>query len=259
LPISWAERVVSDALLVASNLRKSYGGLVVTDGVSIDVRAGDVHALIGPNGAGKTTLVNQLSGLASNDSGTVHFAGEDITRLSMHERARRGIVRSFQITSIIPGMSLLSNVALAVQARAGSSFRFFGRVEEEQALNASALEALAFVGLDARAVARAGALSHGEKRSLEIAIALALQPRLLLLDEPMAGTGRDETDRLIGLLKSLAGRFPMLLVEHDMRAVFSLATRVSVLVSGRIIASGRPDEIRADANVRAAYLGDEAF
>jgi branched-chain amino acid transport system ATP-binding protein len=177
----------------------------------------------------------------------------------MHERARRGIVRSFQITSIIPGMSLLSNVALAVQARAGSSFRFFGNVAEERALNDAALQALAFVGLEARSGARAGALSHGEKRSLEIAIALALQPRLLLLDEPMAGTGRDETDRLIGLLKSLAGRFPMLLVEHDMRAVFSLATRVSVLVSGRIIASGRPDEIRADANVRAAYLGDEAF
>lgn len=250
---------MSEALLVASDLRKSFGGLVVTDGVSIDVRAGDVHALIGPNGAGKTTLVNQLSGLASNDSGTVHFVGEDITRLSMHERARRGIVRSFQITSIIPGMSLLSNVALAVQARAGSSFRFFGNVAEERALNDAALQALAFVGLEARSGARAGALSHGEKRSLEIAIALALQPRLLLLDEPMAGTGRDETDRLIGLLKSLAGRFPMLLVEHDMRAVFSLATRVSVLVSGRIIASGRPDEIRADANVRAAYLGDEAF
>jgi branched-chain amino acid transport system ATP-binding protein len=250
---------VAEPALSLFALRKAYGGLVVTDNVTLDVGVGEVHALIGPNGAGKTTLVNQISGLAACDSGRILFNGGDVTDLPMHLRSQRGIVRTFQITSIVPGMAARENVALAAQARAGSCFRFFRAVRREKVLDDTAMAALATVGLEARADVPAGLLSHGEKRSLELAIALALEPKMLLLDEPMAGTGHDETDRLIDILKSLAGRFPMLLVEHDMRAVFALATRISVLVYGRIIASGDPATVRANPEVRAAYLGDAAI
>src|SRR5262245_9666772 len=216
----------------------------------------ELHAVIGPNGAGKTTLINQISGLVAPDSGTIEFAGRDITALPTHARAELGLARSFQVSSILPGFSALENVALAVQSRAGSSFRVLGRAAKA-ALNDPAMAALADVGLAERAHVPAGELAHGEKRALELAIALAMQPKVLLLDEPMAGTGREETARLVEVLRRLKGRFSVVLVEHDMTAVFALADRISVLIYGRILASGTPAGVRADPRVVAAYLGDE--
>ena len=248
---------MADPVLRIESLSKSFGGLRVTDDVTLEVRPGELHAVIGPNGAGKTTLINQISGLVAPDSGRIAFAGENITRLPVHVRAQRGLARSFQITSILPRFSVLENVALAVQAQNGSSFRFFGRAADEAELNTAASAALAQVGLAERANVAAAELSHGEKRALELAIALAMEPKLLLLDEPMAGTGHDEAQRLITVLRSLKGRFSMVLVEHDMTAVFALADRISVLIYGRILASGPPDQVRANPQVVAAYLGDE--
>jgi branched-chain amino acid transport system ATP-binding protein len=248
---------VADAVLHLDKLRKSFGALVVTDDLTFDVMPGELHAVIGPNGAGKTTLINQISGLVAPDAGTILFAGRDITALPMHARAELGLARSFQVSSILPGFSALENVALAVQSRAGSSFRVLGRAAAEAALNGPAMAALADVGLAERAHIPAGQLSHGEKRALELAIALALQPKVLLLDEPMAGTGREETARLVEMLRRLKGRFSVVLVEHDMTAVFALADRISVLIYGRILASGTPAGVRADPRVVAAYLGDE--
>jgi branched-chain amino acid transport system ATP-binding protein len=244
-------------VLRIEDLRKNFGALAVTDGITLDVRPGELHAVIGPNGAGKTTLINQVSGFLTPDSGRILFEGHDITALPVHARAGLGLARSFQITSILPGFSALENVALAVQARAGSSFRFFAQASAERGLNDPARAALEEVGLVARADVPAGELSHGEKRALELAIALAMAPKLLLLDEPMAGTGREETDRLVALLGSLKGRFAMILVEHDMTAVFALADRISVMIYGRILASGTPDAVRNDPAVATAYLGDE--
>jgi branched-chain amino acid transport system ATP-binding protein len=248
---------VVEPILRLDRLRKKFGALVVTDDVTLDVAQGELHAVIGPNGAGKTTLINQMSGLLASDAGTIMFDGRDITAAPMYARAVLGLARSFQITSILPRFSALENVALAVQARSGSSFRFLGRAADEAALNGPAMAALADVGLVERAHVPAGYLAHGEKRALELAIALAMEPRLLLLDEPMAGTGREETARLVEVLRRLKGRFPMVLVEHDMTAVFALADRISVLIYGRILASGAPAEVRADPRVVAAYLGDE--
>ena len=248
---------MAEAVLRIQNLTKNFGGLRVTDDVTLDVMPGELHAVIGPNGAGKTTLINQISGLLAPDAGTIMFAGEDVTTMPVAGRAQRGLARSFQITSILPRFSVLENVALAVQARRGTSFRFFGHAADEEELNAPALAALAQVGLAERADAPAGELSHGEKRALELAIALAMEPKLLLLDEPMAGTGHDETERLVAVLRSLKGRFPMVLVEHDMTAVFALADRISVLIYGRILASGPPAQVRADPQVVTAYLGEE--
>jgi len=248
---------VAEPVLRLDGLRKSFGALVVTDDVSFELMPGELHAVIGPNGAGKTTLINQMSGLLVPDAGQILFAGRDVTALPMHARARLGLARSFQVSSIIPGFSALENVALAVQSRMGSSFRLAGRAAAEEALNGPARAALAEVGLAERAHLPAGQLSHGEKRALELAIALAMEPKVLLLDEPMAGTGREEASRLVELLRRLKGRFPVLLVEHDMTAVFALADRISVLIYGRILASGTPQEVRADPRVVAAYLGDE--
>ena len=239
------------------NLCKSFGALIVTDDLSLDVMACELHAIIGPNGAGKTTLINQISGLMAPDSGTIHFDGRDVTGLSVHARAALGLARSFQVSSILPGFSALENVALAVQSRAGSSYRVLGHAGAELGLNEPALAALADVGLAERAHMLAGELAHGEKRALELAIALAMQPKVLLLDEPMAGTGREETARLVTLLRRLKGRFSIVLVEHDMTAVFALADRISVLLYGRILATGTPATVRADPRVVAAYLGDE--
>jgi branched-chain amino acid transport system ATP-binding protein len=249
---------VAEPILRLDALQKRFGGLTVTDDVTLDIASDELHAIIGPNGAGKTTLINQISGLIAPDAGRIFFAGNDVTALSAPARAACGLARSFQITSVLPGFSALENVAIAVQARIGGSFRFFGRADRETALNEPAHAALAEVGLAGRANVPAAHLSHGEKRALELAIALAMEPKLLLLDEPMAGAGPEETERLVAVLSRLKNRFPMLLVEHDMDAVFALADRISVLVYGRILASGPPATVRADPQVIAAYLGDEA-
>jgi branched-chain amino acid transport system ATP-binding protein len=248
---------VAEPVLRLEALCKSFGGLRVTDDVTLDVMPGELHAIIGPNGAGKTTLINQISGLLAPDAGRILFADRDITSLPVHARAALGLARSFQITSIVPGFSAIENVALAVQARMGSSFRFFGRAADEEGLNRPAMAALAEVGLAERADTLACHLSHGEKRALELAMGLAMRPALLLLDEPMAGTGHEETERLVQVLRRLKTSFPMVLVEHDMTAVFALADRISVLIYGRILASGSPDAVRADPKVVAAYLGED--
>ena len=250
-------RPATAPILRLERLRKTFGGLVVTDDVTLDVMPDELHAVIGPNGAGKTTLINQISGMLMPDAGAIRLAGRDVTSLPMHVRARLGLARTFQISSVLPGFSALENVALAVQSRAGSSRRILGLAAAEAALNDPAMAALAEVGLADRAHLPAGKLAHGEKRALELAIALALEPKLLLLDEPMAGTGRDETVRLVELLLRLKRRLPIVLVEHDMAAVFALADRISVLIYGRILASGAPAEVRADPRVIAAYLGDD--
>ena len=244
-------------MLLINDLHKNFGGLIVTDGVTLDIAPGELHAVIGPNGAGKTTLINQISGLIAPTAGTINFNGTDITDMPANQRAGLGLARSFQITSVLPGFSALENVALAVQARAGTSYRFFSRADRDQAINDAAGAALAEVGLAERGQTLAAHLSHGEKRALELAIAIAIKPKLLLLDEPMAGTGHEESARLIGVLRRLKGRFSMLLVEHDMNAVFALADCISVLTYGRILASGAPDAVRTDPKVVAAYLGEE--
>ena len=231
--------------LSVRNLNKSYGALRVTHDLSLEIHPGELHAIIGPNGAGKTTLITQLSGQSPSDSGEILFDGRDIMRLSMPERVHLGLARSFQITSILPKFTVLENVALAVQAKDGSSFRFFRAVAQEARLNARAMEFLA------------RALSHGDHRRLELAMALASEPKLLLLDEPLAGTGGQDAEALVDLLAAQKGRITIVLIEHDMGAVFSLADRISVLVYGEIIATGTPEEIRNNAAVRAAYLGDE--
>lgn len=248
---------MTDAVLEINDLHKNFGGLVVTDGVTLEIEPGELHAVIGPNGAGKTTLINQISGLIFPAAGTIHFNGADITGLPANKRAELGLARSFQITSVLPGFSGLENVALAVQARMGTSYRFFARADRDHAVNDAAMAALIEVGLAGREHTLAAHLSHGEKRALELAIALAMQPKLLLLDEPMAGTGHEESARLIDVLRRLKGRFSMLLVEHDMNAVFALADRISVLTYGRILASGVPHTVRTDPKVVAAYLGEE--
>ncbi|NKC03929.1 ABC transporter ATP-binding protein [Brucella haematophila] len=248
---------MSDELLQVHDLHKSFGALKVTDGVNLTVKRGEIHALIGPNGAGKTTLIHQLSGNLKSDRGTVIFDGRDISSLAMPNRVHLGLARSFQITSVLEGFSVLENVALAVQARSGSSFRFFQAASKEAGINEQAMTALARVRLDDRAHRRAGALSHGEKRQLEIAIALATEARMLLLDEPLAGTSHEESVVLVELMRALRQTHTLVLIEHDMDAVFSLADQVSVLVYGRVIASGTPDAVRSDPDVRAAYLGEE--
>jgi branched-chain amino acid transport system ATP-binding protein len=246
-----------EPLLRLEGVRKNFGSLIVTDDVTLDVMPGEMHAIIGPNGAGKTTLINLVSGLIAPDGGQILFAGADITALPPQVRALRGLARSFQITSILPKFSVLENVALAVQARDGSSLRFVGRAAEEETLNAAALAALEQAGIADRTHVRAGELSHGEKRALELAIALAMKPTLLLLDEPMAGIGRDETDWQVDLLLRLKGQLTMVLVDHDMAAVFALADRISVLIRGRLLVTGSPDEVRADPQVVTAYLGEQ--
>ncbi len=246
-----------EPLLELRGLTKAFGALKVTQDVSLSVLPGEIHAVIGPNGAGKTTLVHQVSGTLAPDAGSIRFNGRDVTGLPLARRARLGLARSFQITAVLPGFSVLENAALAVQARSGSSFRFWRAAATEAALNEAALGALAQVGLQDRAETLAGDLSHGERRQLELAIALAMQPRLLLLDEPLAGAGPEETERLVGILAGLKARYGILLVEHDMAAVFALADRISVLVYGQVIATGTPGEIRTNRQVRDAYLGED--
>jgi branched-chain amino acid transport system ATP-binding protein len=248
---------MDSTLLQVRQLRKAFGALIATDAVDFDVREGETHAVIGPNGAGKTTFIKQLSGELRPDAGRISFAGEDITALPAQRRTRKGLARSFQITSIYRDFSALDNVALAVQAQAGHSFRFWRAAREDRSLTEPAVRILERIGLVERKDILAANLSHGEQRQLEIAMALATQPRLLLLDEPVAGMGTDESLRMIELLATLKGEKTIVLVEHDMDAVFSLADRISVLVYGRIIATGTPSEIRANAEVRSAYLGED--
>jgi len=247
---------MSEPLLQVSGVAKRFGGIVATDDLSLQVATGELHAVIGPNGAGKTTLIAQLSGQLAPDSGRIRFSGADITPLPMHKRSARGLARSFQITSLFLDLSVLDNVALAVQAHAGHSFHFWRNARAEPELREPARTALARVGLSERADGPASALSHGEHRQLELAMALAGQPRMLLLDEPMAGLGPEESARMVAMLRALKQEFTILLVEHDMEAVFALADRITVLVYGRAIASGAPDDIRANAAVRDAYLGE---
>ncbi|PYN94987.1 MAG: ABC transporter ATP-binding protein [Candidatus Rokuibacteriota bacterium] len=244
------------ALLVTEHLSKQFGGVIATDDVGLTVNDGEIHAVIGPNGAGKTTLIAQLAGELAPDAGTIRFDGRDVTRLPVHERSRLGLARSFQVTSIFREFTVLDNVALAVQAHSGSSFRFWHDARRDPALRGPARAALAAVGLADRADVVAGNLAHGEQRQLEIAMALATRPRLMLLDEPMAGMGREDGERMVELLRGLKNGHGLLLVEHDMDAVFALADRITVLVYGRAIASGAPDEIRRDARVIDAYLGE---
>jgi len=246
-----------EPLLEAAGLTKSFGGLVAASEVALPVEPGEIHAVIGPNGAGKTTLVAALAGELRPDAGTIRFAGHDISRLGPARRAALGIARSFQITSVFREFTALDNVALAVQAHAGHSFRFWRPAREDPLLREPARAVLAEVGLAERADVTAAALAHGEKRALEIAMVLATRPRLLLLDEPMAGMGPAESAEMVRLLARLRGTLAIVLVEHDMDAVFALADRITVMVYGRVIASGMPDAIRADPKVRRAYLGDE--
>ena len=244
-------------LLQVDALVKRYGGLVATDQVSLALQPGELHAIIGPNGAGKTTLIGQLAGEVPPDSGTIRFDGQDITALPAAGRALRGLARSFQITSVFPEFSVLENVALAMQAHDGHSFGFWTPVLRQPALVEPARKAIRLAGLQHRTDAPVAELAHGERRQLELAMVLVAEPKLLLLDEPMAGMSHQESGKVVELLAGLKGRFTILLIEHDMDAVFALADRISVLVNGRVVASDTPAAIRVNEQVRIAYLGDE--
>ena len=249
---------MSAPLLAVRGLVKRFGGIVATDHVDLSVDAGEIHALIGPNGAGKTTLVNQLAGSLRPDGGTIVFDGRDISRLSLHRRALAGLARSYQITNVFPAYTVLHNVLLAVQARSGSSLRFTGSPFAEAALVREAQGVVSLVGLDAMAQTPVASLAYGERRRVELALALATAPRLLLLDEPLAGMGTTDAEAMIELIHRLRQRTTIVLVEHDMAAVFKLADRISVLVYGKVIATGTPAEVRRSPLVRQAYLGEEA-
>lgn len=248
---------MAEPLLSVHGLAKRFGGVTATNDLNLEVVAGEIHALIGPNGAGKTTLIAQLSGMLKPDAGAIRFDGADITGLGAAARSRRGLARSFQVTSVFRDFTALDNVVLSIQAHSGHSFRFWRPVTKETVLYDAARDVLDQVGLDERADELAGALSHGEQRRLEIAMALATGPKLLLLDEPLAGMGPEDSDRMTRFLGTLKGRYSILLIEHDMDVVFALADRITVLDRGRVIASGQPAEIRADPEVRRAYLGEE--
>jgi branched-chain amino acid transport system ATP-binding protein len=248
---------VAEPLLQITGLTRRFGGVLAADAISLDILPGEVNAVIGPNGAGKTTLISLITGEISPQGGTVRFNGTDITRLPAYRRNHLGLARSFQITSLFADLTALENVALAVQAHRGHSFRFWRDARREDELRKPALAALGRVGLADRAAVRVARLSHGEHRQLEIAMALATEPRLLLLDEPMAGMGPDESVQMVQMLRQIKGSLAILLIEHDMDAVFALADRLTVLVYGQIIASGDPAAVKADPAVRKAYLGDK--
>ncbi|MGY3530592.1 branched-chain amino acid transport system ATP-binding protein [Bradyrhizobium sp. USDA 4452] len=248
---------LAEPLLRVDNLVRRYGGITATDNLSMEVLPGELHAIIGPNGAGKTTLISQLTGQVMPNSGTIRFAGRDVTSLPSYKRSRLGLARSFQITSLLKDFSAIDNVALAAQAHDGHSFRFWGNARKERHLRDTARAALERVGLGKRADIVVSQLSHGEQRELELAVALATKPQLLLLDEPMAGLGVTESARMVALLKELRREVTIVLVEHDMEAVFALADRITVLVYGRVIACGVPDAIRKHEEVKRAYLGEQ--
>jgi len=250
---------MSGASLHVTGLVKRYGGLLATDHLSLALQPGELHAIIGPNGAGKSTLIAQLGGEVFPGAGRIEFDGEDMTRWPTAKRALRGLARSYQITSVLPEFTVLSNVVLARQAHCGSSLGCWTPVLDQAALVEPARRTIDQTGLAHRLHTRVSELAHGERRQLELAMVLVAEPKLLLLDEPMAGMSHQESGKVVALLRTLKGRYTILLVEHDMDAVFSLADRISVLVYGRIIVSGTPDEIRNNADVRAAYLGSESF
>jgi branched-chain amino acid transport system ATP-binding protein len=246
---------MSEVLLRISGLTKRFGGLVVTDDLHLEIHRGTTHAIIGPNGAGKTTLVNQIQGELRPDDGQIRFSGNDITNLSAAKRAQLGISRTYQITSVFPEFSVLANLAFAIQAGQGHSFHFWKQIDRDPTLLKPAQDLVAMVGLDQQSPALAKNLSHGERRQLEIGMAMATGPSLLLLDEPMAGMGKPDAARMTKLLKRLNQTYTILLIEHDMDTVFQLADRITVLVSGKNIATGSPSDVRDDPRVRAAYLG----
>lgn len=248
---------MTEPLLRVENLVRRFGGVVATDTVSLEVASGELHAIIGPNGAGKTTLISQLTGQLSPHSGAIYFAGQDITWLPAYRRSKLGLARSFQITSLLSDFTAADNVAIAAQAHDGHSFRFWGNARKEQRLRDAAHAALSRVGLERRADTIVSELSHGEQRELELAVALATRPKLLLLDEPMAGLGATESARMVTLLQELRREVTIVLVEHDMNAVFALADRITVLVYGRVIACDAPAAIRQHDEVKRAYLGDQ--
>ncbi len=245
-----------DVILKISDLNKRFGGVNATDNISMEMQKNHLHALIGPNGAGKTTLISQISGILPSDSGDIEFNGESIVKLSAPQRALRGLARSFQVTSILPDFTCQENVLLAIQAHHGHSFKFWKSAKDEILL-AQADSVLDSVGLLERSKIVSGQLAHGEKRRLEIAVALAMEPKLLVLDEPLAGMGSTDSEQMVQFLLKLKDRFSILLVEHDMDAVFTLSDRISVLVYGRLIATGTPKEVRNDTFVRQAYLGED--
>jgi branched-chain amino acid transport system ATP-binding protein len=251
------KRMMTEPLLKARGLTKTFGALRATDDLCLDVDKGEVLALIGPNGAGKTTAIGQLSGEIKPDTGTIHFLGRNISRLPIHKRAHLGLARSFQITSVFLRFTAEDNVAMALQAHAGHSFRFWKDARRDMKLRRPAHEMLEEVGLGDRAGVVAENLSHGEQRQLELAMALSTRPSLLLLDEPTAGMGLEDSSRMVDLLLNLKGRVAILLVEHDMDAVFALADRITVLVYGKAIATGTPENIRANPAVQKAYLGED--
>ena len=244
--------------LSAIGVQKRFGGVVAVDDASLELFVGELHALIGPNGAGKTTFIQVLSGAEPPSAGSILLDDADITRLPMHARVRRGLARSYQISSVFPAFTALENVALVVQALRRSHFGCWRPIAGEDSIFGNARQILDEVDLGARLDARAGTLAHGEVRRLELGLALATGARVLLLDEPMAGMDQDDSNRMLELLERLKGRVTILLVEHDMDAVFRLADRISTLVYGRIIATGIPDAIRRHPEVRRAYLGETA-
>lgn len=248
---------MTEAILSVEKLKKQFGGLNATDNVNLGVHRGELVAIIGPNGAGKTTLINLLTGVYPSDGGTIRFEGEDVTSLPVHSRSLRGLARSFQITSIFPEMTTLENVAIAAQAHLGHSYRFWRKVANDKKIYDSARTILKELGMESHIHRPASMLAHGEKRVLEIAMALVTNPKMLLLDEPMAGLGVEESRKMIAFISTLKGKLTILLIEHDMEAVFALADRILVLASGAIVASGPPDEIKNDPKVKLAYLGDD--
>lgn len=249
---------MSESILSVQNLCKSFDALRASNNISLDLRKGEIHALIGPNGAGKSTLIKQISGGLLPDGGSIHFLGRDVTRLNTVARARLGLGRTFQISALAMEFTVLQNVILGSLGAKGGVYRFFKPVLKDQDLQNTALKALERVGLQDHASTRTAEISHGQRRQLEVAIALTLEPKAFLMDEPMAGLGGGGSKRLTSFLDGLRAEAPILLIEHDMDAVFALADRVSVLVYGKIIATGTVGEIRADAEVRRAYLGEES-
>ena len=246
---------MTSPILKIVNLNKNFGGVIATENVSLEIQAGEVHALIGPNGAGKTTLVSQISGILPSDRGEIEFDHQSITHLSAPKRSLKGLARSFQITSILKDFTCQENVVLAILAHSGHSFHIWRQLKKEKKLQDKALEVLETIGLGMHCNTIAGELAHGEQRQLEIAVALAMDPKLLVLDEPLAGMGRTDSVEMIRFLKNLKGKYSILLIEHDMDAVFELADTISVMVYGRLIASGPPKTVRSEPIVREAYLG----